>query len=106
MTVTGPKGFRAAGVAAGIKDSGALDLALVVNDGLESSINLATVNVTCDAHKPVALSGPGQIVRPGIGEVAGVDGWLGRGVRAGKLDASTGIRLQGDRADDEAVTGG
>ncbi|HJQ46289.1 MAG TPA: bifunctional glutamate N-acetyltransferase/amino-acid acetyltransferase ArgJ [Amycolatopsis sp.] len=33
MTVTGPKGFRAAGVAAGIKDSGALDLALVVNDG-------------------------------------------------------------------------
>ncbi|WAL68022.1 bifunctional glutamate N-acetyltransferase/amino-acid acetyltransferase ArgJ [Amycolatopsis cynarae] len=33
MTVTGPKGFRAAGVAAGIKESGALDLALVVNDG-------------------------------------------------------------------------
>ncbi|GAB3582619.1 bifunctional glutamate N-acetyltransferase/amino-acid acetyltransferase ArgJ [Amycolatopsis endophytica] len=33
MTVTGPKGFRAAGVAAGIKQSGALDLALVVNDG-------------------------------------------------------------------------
>lgn len=32
MTVTGPKGFRAAGVAAGIKQ-GALDLALVVNDG-------------------------------------------------------------------------
>lgn len=33
MTVTGPKGFRAAGVAAGIKSSGAKDLALVVNDG-------------------------------------------------------------------------
>ncbi|GAA5170203.1 MULTISPECIES: bifunctional glutamate N-acetyltransferase/amino-acid acetyltransferase ArgJ [Amycolatopsis] len=33
MTVTGPKGFRAAGVAAGIKPTGALDLALVVNDG-------------------------------------------------------------------------
>lgn len=31
--VTVPKGFRAAGVAAGIKDSGGLDLALVVNDG-------------------------------------------------------------------------
>ncbi|ACU39274.1 bifunctional glutamate N-acetyltransferase/amino-acid acetyltransferase ArgJ [Actinosynnema pretiosum subsp. pretiosum] len=31
--VTGPQGFRAAGVAAGIKESGALDLALVVNDG-------------------------------------------------------------------------
>jgi glutamate N-acetyltransferase/amino-acid N-acetyltransferase len=33
VTVTGPKGFRAAGVAAGIKASGALDLTLVVNDG-------------------------------------------------------------------------
>jgi glutamate N-acetyltransferase/amino-acid N-acetyltransferase len=33
MSVTGPKGFRAAGVAAGIKGSGAPDLALVVNDG-------------------------------------------------------------------------
>jgi glutamate N-acetyltransferase/amino-acid N-acetyltransferase len=33
MTVTAPKGFRAAGIAAGIKDGGRLDLALVVNDG-------------------------------------------------------------------------
>lgn len=31
--VTAPAGFRASGIAAGIKDSGALDLALVVNDG-------------------------------------------------------------------------
>lgn len=31
--VTVPKGFRAAGIAAGIKDSGTADLALVVNDG-------------------------------------------------------------------------
>ena len=31
--VTGPQGFRAAGIAAGIKESGALDLTLVVNDG-------------------------------------------------------------------------
>ncbi|GAA3462230.1 bifunctional glutamate N-acetyltransferase/amino-acid acetyltransferase ArgJ [Saccharothrix longispora] len=31
--VTGPSGFTAAGVAAGIKESGALDLALVVNEG-------------------------------------------------------------------------
>ena len=30
-----PKGFRGAGVAAGIKNSGALDLALIVNDGPE-----------------------------------------------------------------------
>ena len=33
MSVTGPKGFVAAGVAAGIKSSGALDLALVYNQG-------------------------------------------------------------------------
>ena len=33
MTVTAPLGFEAAGVAAGIKSSGALDLALVVNRG-------------------------------------------------------------------------
>ena len=33
MSVTAAKGFRAAGVAAGIKVSGGPDLALVVNDG-------------------------------------------------------------------------
>ncbi|MDQ4502638.1 bifunctional glutamate N-acetyltransferase/amino-acid acetyltransferase ArgJ [Sinomonas sp. ASV322] len=33
MTVTAPKGFRAAGVTAGIKASGKPDVALVVNDG-------------------------------------------------------------------------
>jgi glutamate N-acetyltransferase/amino-acid N-acetyltransferase len=33
MTVTAPAGFRAAGVAAGLKTSGNPDVALVVNDG-------------------------------------------------------------------------
>jgi glutamate N-acetyltransferase/amino-acid N-acetyltransferase len=33
VTVTAPAGFRAAGVAAGLKSSGAPDVALVVNDG-------------------------------------------------------------------------
>ncbi len=33
MSVTAPRGFRACGVTAGLKDSGAPDLALVVNDG-------------------------------------------------------------------------
>jgi glutamate N-acetyltransferase / amino-acid N-acetyltransferase len=33
MSVTAPDGFRAAGVAAGLKSSGVLDVALVVNDG-------------------------------------------------------------------------
>jgi glutamate N-acetyltransferase/amino-acid N-acetyltransferase len=33
VTVTAPKGFRAAGVAAGLKQSGTADVAVVVNDG-------------------------------------------------------------------------
>ncbi|HEY1619181.1 MAG TPA: bifunctional ornithine acetyltransferase/N-acetylglutamate synthase [Streptosporangiaceae bacterium] len=33
MTVTAPRGFRATGVVAGIKESGGRDLALVINDG-------------------------------------------------------------------------
>lgn len=33
MSITAPQGFRAAGVVAGLKDSGDRDLALVVNDG-------------------------------------------------------------------------
>ena len=33
MSTTAPQGFRAAGVAAGLKTSGRPDVALVVNDG-------------------------------------------------------------------------
>ena len=33
MTVTAPQGFRAAGLAVGLKSTGKPDLALVVNDG-------------------------------------------------------------------------
>jgi glutamate N-acetyltransferase/amino-acid N-acetyltransferase len=45
MTVTAPKGFRAAGVAAGIKSTGALDLALIVNDGpAAAAAGVFTVN--------------------------------------------------------------
>ena len=38
MTVTTPRGFRAAGVAAGLKTSGGLDVALVVNDGPDAGV--------------------------------------------------------------------
>ena len=45
MTVTAPRGFRAAGLAAGIKASGNPDLALVVNDGpLDVAAGVFTVN--------------------------------------------------------------
>ncbi|WBC15368.1 bifunctional glutamate N-acetyltransferase/amino-acid acetyltransferase ArgJ [Micromonospora sp. WMMA1998] len=38
MSVTTPRGFRAAGVAAGLKTSGAGDVALVVNDGPDAGV--------------------------------------------------------------------
>ncbi|QCR19593.1 bifunctional glutamate N-acetyltransferase/amino-acid acetyltransferase ArgJ [Agrococcus sp. SGAir0287] len=45
MSVTAPQGFRAAGVAAGLKSSGALDVALVVNDGpLDAAAAVFTTN--------------------------------------------------------------
>lgn len=45
MTTTHPKGFRAAGLAAGLKASGKPDVALVVNDGpLEAAAGVFTTN--------------------------------------------------------------
>ncbi len=45
MTVTSPQGFRAAGVAAGLKSTGAPDVALVVNDGpLDVAAAVLTTN--------------------------------------------------------------
>ena len=41
MSVTAPRGFRAAGVTAGLKASGRPDLALVVNDGPNPKITFA-----------------------------------------------------------------
>ncbi|MFI7599790.1 bifunctional glutamate N-acetyltransferase/amino-acid acetyltransferase ArgJ [Actinoplanes sp. NPDC049681] len=38
MTVTSPKGFRASGVAAGLKASGGADVAVVVNDGPDATV--------------------------------------------------------------------
>ncbi|MEV4388496.1 bifunctional glutamate N-acetyltransferase/amino-acid acetyltransferase ArgJ [Micromonospora sp. NPDC049580] len=38
MSVTAPRGFRAAGVAAGLKASGGADVALVVNDGPDAGV--------------------------------------------------------------------
>ena len=38
MTVTTPKGFRASGVAAGLKTSGGPDVAVVVNDGPDATV--------------------------------------------------------------------
>ncbi|WP_028652010.1 bifunctional glutamate N-acetyltransferase/amino-acid acetyltransferase ArgJ [Nocardioides halotolerans] len=55
MSVTHPQGFRAAGVAAGLKSSGKADVALVVNDGpAHDSASVFTAN-RCKAN-PVLWS--------------------------------------------------
>ncbi|MFD2675404.1 bifunctional glutamate N-acetyltransferase/amino-acid acetyltransferase ArgJ [Gulosibacter bifidus] len=55
MTVTAPKGFRAAGVTAGIKTSGNRDVALVVNDGPSAAAAAVFTMNRCEAH-PVTWS--------------------------------------------------
>ena len=55
MSVTAPQGFRAAGVAAGLKSSGAADVALVVNDGPGSAAAAVYTTNRCKAH-PVLWS--------------------------------------------------
>ena len=54
MSVAGPRGFTAAGVAAGIKAGDALDLALVV--GVEGTQGTAVFTVNTAAAAPVELS--------------------------------------------------
>ncbi|MDR0626757.1 MAG: bifunctional ornithine acetyltransferase/N-acetylglutamate synthase, partial [Bifidobacteriaceae bacterium] len=57
MTVTTPQGFRAVGLAAGIKTGGAKDFALVVNDAAAATSAAAAVfTVNRFAAAPVVLS--------------------------------------------------
>jgi glutamate N-acetyltransferase/amino-acid N-acetyltransferase len=63
MSVTQPRGFRAAGVAAGLKSTGAKDVALVVNDGpRHDSASVFTAN-RCKAN-PVLWSQ--EVVKDGV----------------------------------------
>ena len=63
MSITTPAGFRAAGVAAGLKSTGAKDVALVVNDGPTfDSASVFTAN-RCKAN-PVLWSQ--EVVKDGI----------------------------------------
>ncbi|MEV1330951.1 bifunctional glutamate N-acetyltransferase/amino-acid acetyltransferase ArgJ [Micromonospora costi] len=62
MTVTVPQGFRAAGVAAGLKASGAPDVALVVNDGPEAA---AAGVFTANRVKAAPVLWTGQVVHGG-----------------------------------------
>lgn len=55
MSVTAARGFRASGVAAGLKSSGGLDVALVVNDGPSSAAAAVFTGNRCKAN-PVLWS--------------------------------------------------
>ncbi|PIE27852.1 MAG: bifunctional ornithine acetyltransferase/N-acetylglutamate synthase [Micrococcales bacterium] len=50
MSVTQPRGFSAAGVAAGLKRSGGLDVAVVVNDGPNDTVAAVYTCNRCRAH--------------------------------------------------------
>ena len=62
MTVTAPEGFRAAGVAAGLKSTGLLDVALVVNDGPRRT---AAGVFTANRVKAAPVLWTQQVVRDG-----------------------------------------
>ena len=62
MSVTAPKGFRAAGVTAGLKDSGTPDVALVVNDGPSRA---AAAVFTSNRFKANPVLWSEQVVRDG-----------------------------------------
>ncbi|GAA3546800.1 arginine biosynthesis bifunctional protein ArgJ [Aeromicrobium flavum] len=55
MSVTASQGFRAAGVTAGLKDSGKPDISLVVNDGPSAAAAAVFTSNRCKAH-PVLWS--------------------------------------------------
>ena len=63
MNVTAPKGFRAAGVAAGLKSGGGPDVALVVNDGPDST---AAGVFTTNKFKAAPVLWSQQVLRAGI----------------------------------------
>jgi glutamate N-acetyltransferase/amino-acid N-acetyltransferase len=62
MSVTAPTGFRAAGVAAGLKESGARDVAVVVNDGPSRA---AAAVFTSNRVKAAPVLWTEQVVRGG-----------------------------------------
>ena len=62
MTVTWPRGFRATGVACGIKSNGARDLAVVVNDGPGDA---AAAVLTSNRFQAAPVQWTQQVIRDG-----------------------------------------
>jgi glutamate N-acetyltransferase/amino-acid N-acetyltransferase len=63
VSVTAPRGFRAAGVAAGLKQGGARDVALVVNDGPDAT---AAGVLTANRVKAAPVLWTRQVVSGGV----------------------------------------
>src|SRR5688572_8049045 len=63
MSVTAPKGFKASGIAAGLKASGALDVALVLNDGPDAT---AAGVFTANRVKAAPVLWSQQVLKAGI----------------------------------------
>jgi len=63
VSVTAPKGFRASGVAAGLKESGKPDVAVVVNDGPDAT---AAGVFTANRVKAAPVQWSQQVLRAGI----------------------------------------
>lgn len=81
MTVTSPQGFRAAGIAAGIKSNGNPDLALIVNDGPSDS---AAAVFTSNRVKAAPVVWSEQVLKAGrLGAVV---------LNSGGANACTGSR--------------
>ena len=76
MSVTAPQGFRAAGVAAGLKPTGERDVALVVNDGPDAT---AAGVFTANRVKAAPVLWSQQVLRGGRGPGGGAQ--LRRGQR-------------------------
>ncbi len=99
MSVTSPRGFRASGVAAGLKSTGARDVALVVNDGPSyDSASVFTAN-RCQANpvlwsKEVAKDGVVRAVvlnSGGANCYTGPDGFLTTHAVAERVATHLGI---------------
>ncbi|HLR84653.1 MAG TPA: bifunctional glutamate N-acetyltransferase/amino-acid acetyltransferase ArgJ [Nocardioidaceae bacterium] len=70
MTVTTPRGFRASGVAAGLKSSGDLDMGVIVNDGPRDAAAAVFTSNRCKAN-PVLWSE--QAIRTGAAKAVVVN---------------------------------
>jgi glutamate N-acetyltransferase/amino-acid N-acetyltransferase len=88
MSITTPQGFVAAGLASGVKVSGALDLALVATDGGVAVPTAATFTTNLAAAAPV------QVSRAHLAASGGVT--AGVVVNSGNANAATGARGRAD----------